>query len=332
VSDVSASSGRSATATIRSQIATFRADSLFRTATPLLLNTVATAVLGILYWIVAARLYSPSNLALASAAVAAMVTLSGIAQLNMGLGLGVLLPRAGRMAGRLLTEVYGVVTILGVVLVIAFLLLLLPFVDSLKAMLTNPAIILTFAVGVLFYNIFALQDSALTALRAAKWVPVENITFGVAKIVVVVALASLLPRTGIFISWAAPAALMVIPVTFLLFRLVRRSSGIEPMGAVSLRQALRLPAAGRFHGRSPRRGCHPDRRRPRSSLLRRVANSNPPRCSGRQPRRGSNRRGISRRHAQQAPPLRGDAWPTDGGPGGSSHLHRRSMAVGAVWR
>jgi O-antigen/teichoic acid export membrane protein len=231
----------------RAQITAFQADSLFRTATPLLINTVATAVLGILYWIVAARLYSPDDLAIASAAIAAMLTLSGIAQLNLGLGLGVLLPRAGRAAGRLLVEAYAAVTVVGIGLVIVFLLLILPFVDSMRPMMTNPAIVLVFVLGVLFYNLFALQDSALTALRAAHWVPVENVLFGIAKIVVVVVLAAALPHTGIFISWAAPAAVAVIPVTWLLFRLVRNLKDTPPVGAVSLRQAFK-PASADYAG------------------------------------------------------------------------------------
>src|SRR5205085_8445444 len=66
-----------------------------------------------------------------------------------------------------------------------------------------------FALGVLALNLFALQDSAMVALRFGRFVPVENATFGIAKIVLLVALVAALPTFGIYTSWVLPMFLLV---------------------------------------------------------------------------------------------------------------------------
>jgi O-antigen/teichoic acid export membrane protein len=176
-----------------------------------------------------------------------MLTLSGIAQLNLQLGLGVLLPRAGRAAGRLLGEVYLTVTVVGLLLLGGFALVVAPHMGTAGALLHVAWMPLVFAAAVLAQNIFALQDSALAALRAARWIPIENILFGVAKVVLLVALARVLPGTGIFLSWVIPTVLAVLPVSTLLFRVVTPRLTAPPTGAVTLAAALR-PVVGDYAG------------------------------------------------------------------------------------
>jgi hypothetical protein len=62
-----------------------------------------------------------------------------------------------------------------------------------------------------------LQDAVLPALRSAVWVPLENIVFGLLKIALVVALAVVLPRDGVFLSWVIPIAVSVVPINLLIF-------------------------------------------------------------------------------------------------------------------
>ncbi|HTB50359.1 MAG TPA: hypothetical protein VK701_05220 [Solirubrobacteraceae bacterium] len=202
-------------------------------------NTVATSALGFVYWVVVARLYRPTDLARNAALISAMLTLSGICQLNMGLGLGALLPRAGRRARRMLSEVYFAVTVFAIGVLAVFLLGVLPRIASLHDAATGTSTAAPFVAAVLLYNVFALQDAALAALRAPTLVPVENTLFGVAKIVVVVALATKAPRSGIFLSWAAPLAFLVLPISGYLFARVAPRQSTEPVGEIRLIAAAR---------------------------------------------------------------------------------------------
>ncbi|HTF12210.1 MAG TPA: hypothetical protein VK659_28965, partial [Asanoa sp.] len=73
-------------------------------------------------------------------------------------------------------------------------------------------------VAVAAWSVFTLQDTVLTALRGAIWVPVENAAFGILKIAMLVALLGVLPEHAIFLSWLGPALLALVPVNLLVFR------------------------------------------------------------------------------------------------------------------
>jgi O-antigen/teichoic acid export membrane protein len=186
-------------------------DRLVRTAWPLVVNTASNGLLGVLYWVVAARLYDQATIGLSTAVIAAMTTLSGIAQLNLGPSLGVFVPRAGEHARRVVLQVYAVVTACAVVALTVFLLVVLPHLTELSRILDSTPRMVLFAVAVLAFNIFALQDAALVSLRLSRLIPVENAFFGIAKIVLLVAFVSSLPEFGIFTSWVIPM-LAVVPV------------------------------------------------------------------------------------------------------------------------
>ena len=66
-------------------------------------------------------------------------------------------------------------------------------------------------------SVITVQDSVLTGLRAAVWVPVGNAAFGVAKIVLLVVLAVSMPRSGVFFSWIIPMIIVMFPVNLLIF-------------------------------------------------------------------------------------------------------------------
>jgi hypothetical protein len=184
-------------------------DPLTRTAWPLILNTGTNGLLGVAFWVVAARVYDQTTIATNTAVIAAMTTLSGVSQLNLGPGLGVLLPRAGSTARRVLLSVYAAVTGYSVVVLGIFCFVLLPHLDNLSSVLDSTPRVLLFATAVLAFNLFALQDAALVALRLGRLVPVENAAFGVAKVVLLVVLAAGLPALGIFVSWLLPMLLLV---------------------------------------------------------------------------------------------------------------------------
>ncbi len=192
-------------------VADLRSDQLLRTAGPLLVNTVLNAVLGFAFWVVAARSYGSGSLALNVALVSAMTTLSGICQLNLGPGFAVLVPRAGEHGRRVIVQGYAAATGMTLLVLPVFLLLVLPHLSKLSTVLDTPPRLIVFVLAVVAFNLFALQDASLVALRRGQLVPVENLVFGVVKLVLVVALAGVWPETGIFVSWFL-GMVLVIPV------------------------------------------------------------------------------------------------------------------------
>jgi O-antigen/teichoic acid export membrane protein len=202
----------------------------------LVLNTGSNGLLGVAFWVVAARLYDQETIATNTALIAAMTTLSGISQLNLGPGLAVLLPRAGSSARRVLLSVYGAVTAFSILVLTAFSLLVLPLLDNLSATLDSGQRALVFAVAVLAFNLFALQDAALVALRRGKFVPVENAAFGVSKTVLVAVFSAALPALGVFVSWLVPMLVLVPVVSTLLLRSTRTG---PPVAVAPEREPIR---------------------------------------------------------------------------------------------
>src|SRR4029077_14046327 len=103
-----------------------------------------------------------------------------------------------------------------------------------------------FIVSLALWGVFALQDAALTATRNAPWIPLENAAFGVLKIAALPALLALGVTHGVFLSWALPIVLLVVPVTVFVFRraLPARSiaSPASELAQPGLRQAARFLA------------------------------------------------------------------------------------------
>ena len=84
--------------------------------------------------------------------------------------------------------------------------------------------------------IFLLQDGVLTGLRHATWVPIGKLIFSVGKIVLLLMLAGLLPRLGIFASWTVAAVVTILPINLLIFaRLVAWDSADQHRRVETLR-------------------------------------------------------------------------------------------------
>jgi O-antigen/teichoic acid export membrane protein len=208
----------STTERLRSQAVRLRRDGLVRTSLPLVVNTGVNGFLGIAYWVVAARAYDQEAVGTNTALIALMTTLSGFAQLNLGPSISVLVPRAGEHGRRVVLRIYAVVTVYSLAILSVFLTFVLPHLSGLSDILGTTNRMLLFALAVLAFNMFALQDAVLASTGWGVAVPIENAVFGILKIGLLVLLAASLPEVGIFGSWLIPLLLIVPVVSCFIFR------------------------------------------------------------------------------------------------------------------
>lgn len=188
---------------------------LFRNAYALIVNTGVTAILGFVYWVVAARFYSTRDVGLAAAAISAMTLLAGLSLFNLEAVLVRFVPIAGASTRRLAISVYAISGVAATILAALFILGLdiwEPTLGFLKASGGG----VWFVIATVAWMIFVLQDGILVGLGRAVWVPIENAIFGVGKLVLLVAFVGAGP-IGIFQSWTIAAAVVVIPFTLLIF-------------------------------------------------------------------------------------------------------------------
>ncbi|MPY48249.1 lipopolysaccharide biosynthesis protein [Streptomyces acidicola] len=192
-------------------------NQLFRNAYALMLNTGISAVLGLGFWLAAARYYSESSVGQGSAAIAAMKFLAGLAALTLTGALARFIPIAGQGTGRLIFRTYAGSSVAVALAAMMFLLTLDMWGPSYR-FLHGPLNGLGFVLAVVAWSLLTLQDGVLTGLRSAVWVPVGNTVFSAVKLVLLVVFAAAIPATGVFVSWVAAIAVSVLPLGWLVFR------------------------------------------------------------------------------------------------------------------
>lgn len=189
---------------------------LVTNASSLLAATVATSGLGLVYWVVAARLYDPEQLGVGSALISGASLLAGFAQLSLGLLFVRYLPTAGAHAGKVVARSLALASSLALVLAIGYLLM-----GGGSQFIPNAWTAALFIVAVPVLAVFALQDFALLALGAAPLVAYQNGAFSLVKLLLLPVLIGL-SISGIFLSWVVTATLAVVVILFMIFaRLVQ---------------------------------------------------------------------------------------------------------------
>jgi O-antigen/teichoic acid export membrane protein len=191
---------------------------LYRNSYALTISAGLTSLLGMGYWLLAARLYDADTVGANSAAVSAMMFLSGLAGLYLEGAFVRFIPAMRAAAPRFARVAYTVSGVAAITLTLVFLWGIDLWSPALGFLADNGWLAAWFVAGVAGWCIFVQQDGLLTGLRRTTWIPVENTVYALAKLVLLVALAPLQPRYGIFVSWVLPALLLLAPINWLIFR------------------------------------------------------------------------------------------------------------------
>ena len=212
-----------------------RADKLTANAFYLTGATAATSVLGLLFWGLAARTHHPQAFGRAYAEVSVLTLLSVVAQFNLSSIFVRFVPVAGRLSTYFVRRGYFVVT------ATALSLGALAIVSGAFSSFVAPGLVShgLFIVAVALFAIFALQDSVLTALRITHWVPIENATFAVVKLGLLVWFMTFIStRTAIVYAWVLPVGVAVILVNTLLFARALPRASRQEGGELPVRRQL----------------------------------------------------------------------------------------------
>jgi O-antigen/teichoic acid export membrane protein len=189
------------------------AGRLIQNALALMVSAGGTAVVGVAFWGIAAHLASPAAVGRTSAEIAAMVLVANLAQLSFGSIFERFLPVAGIQTRTFVRRAYVMCVSFAFVASIVY-------VSSGLARSFIPSSILWqafFVVSVVMWTIFILQDSVLVGLRSARWVPVENILYAIAKLALLPLMIAFSASQGLFVAWSVPVSLTIVGVTWYLF-------------------------------------------------------------------------------------------------------------------
>jgi O-antigen/teichoic acid export membrane protein len=220
-------------ASVSCRIADGLRNPLYRTGYALVANTVGTTAIGVVYWVVAAHLYNRQVVGRYSALVSALIAVSSMAQIDLTNTMPRFMPHAGRSVGRFIGYGYAASSLAAVIIGVGFVTVLPRLSTQYHFISASLGLAVTFVVAAVVWGIFALEDAALTGLRRAVVVPVENSVYGVLKLLLLVSVVTLLPSTGIFVAWLAPLVVIVPVINWLIFRRYIREW--KPVSAARLR-------------------------------------------------------------------------------------------------
>jgi O-antigen/teichoic acid export membrane protein len=231
----------------RAHLPDARGDRLVHSTFALLISNGSGVVLGLTFWAVAARQYSKSNVGYGATEVSAMTLCAAFGLLNLGTIFPRFLYPAGARAGRVLRSGYLAATTVALVAALLFVEVARGPHSAIQPGFWSAAF---FVVAVVLWVVFTIEDAALVGLRATFWVPVENTSFSVVKILLLPAFAVVAPRAGVFTSWVLPVIACVAAINVYLFRRVlpehERHAGSA--GVLPERRVVRLILFGEYLG------------------------------------------------------------------------------------
>ncbi|WP_417310429.1 phosphotransferase [Devosia sp.] len=191
--------------------------SLTRSGYSLIASSLITSALGMLFWTVAARSFSPAELGIGAALIAAMTPLAGAAQFNFKNVLYRYVSSPGPRAQRLVLGLYLASALAAVVLGTGFAMLVTWINPDLAELFQSPWIAPIFVVALIIWTIYGLQEAELVALRLSVLMPPKSLIYALAKLLALLGLATFVASgLSILAAWIVPALATGIATSALL--------------------------------------------------------------------------------------------------------------------
>ncbi|HYH33223.1 MAG TPA: hypothetical protein VD903_22860 [Pseudonocardia sp.] len=195
-------------------------DPQHRDGLALVLSSGLTSVIGLLYWVVAARLFPPEIVGVNNTLISTMTLLGVAAQLNLGNALLRFVAVAGHSARRLVLTCYAVAGTAAAAVGAVFALGAGWWAPELLHAVGTGPLIAFFALSTPVWTVFVMQDYVLTAVKRATLVPVENLVFSLLKIGLLGLGALVAFSTVIAVTWVVATALIIGWITVFLLRVL----------------------------------------------------------------------------------------------------------------
>lgn len=211
----------------------------------LVLSSAVSSAVGLLYWVVAARMFDADTVGVNSTLVSTLGLLGILAQLNLGSAMLRFVPLVGRGARSLVAACYATGIVAAIVIGSVFALGAGWWAAELRAAVGAGALLAYFALSTPFWTVFTMQDYLLTGLKRATVVPFENLAFALLKIGLLVVGGLFGLYGAIAGSWALGTAVTVLAVTIYLLRVLppHQPRPQRPPSPVSLRSMSGFVAA-----------------------------------------------------------------------------------------
>ncbi len=181
-----------------------------------------SALIGFVFWIVAARFYSDEAVGLASAMISAMGLVVSFSKLGLEMGLVRFLKTHNEEPNAIINTVFTVGLLVCLAAGFIFIAGLDLWSPALLFIRENPFYLFAFVLFCAVSSLISFSDHSFIALRRSGFVVVSGLIFGILKVVMAIVLASFLTSFGIFASWGIGLTAALIVSVFILLPVARR--------------------------------------------------------------------------------------------------------------
>ena len=200
-----------------------RALSMLGNSVTLISGKVASMGLGFLFWLVAARLYTPAEVGLAAGSVSAMMLCTQVALLGVGSAFIARLPSHRERSESLTDAALSLVALASLITGGLFLLLASGVLRELSEVSRVPLFAVAFVATCVTGTVGILLDQVNTALRRGDQMLLRNLVFGVVALVALVIVSAL--GTSSALAVFAPWVVAGLVSTAFGFAQLRRALG-----------------------------------------------------------------------------------------------------------
>jgi len=197
----------------------FMHDSLYRNSIFLILNTVATSVVGFVFWTIAARTYEPSQVGIASAVIAASGFLASISYLGFDYSLIKYIPKAKSLSKRLGTA-FTITGAMSIIVAAVYLLLTPIALNSFEFLISSLVYMILFIILIVMTTWNGITNSVLIAFKVAQFIAIATVIAGILKISLVILLNDY-DKEGLLLAHLTAVATSVV----LSFVFIKKVSG-----------------------------------------------------------------------------------------------------------
>lgn len=190
--------------------------TLYNNAFYLMLNHITNSILGFIFWNIMARYFSPEQVGIGSALVAASGLLAILANMGLGACLIRFIPDSGENAGNLINNSFTLVGLVAVLSTFGFLVNIKYLSPELSFINENLFLSIMFLIFTISTSLSTLTDNSLVAGRAAIYIFFKNIIISMIKLPLPIFVFASLNGFGIFAGSGA-AFLIGTILAWLLF-------------------------------------------------------------------------------------------------------------------
>ena len=207
---------------------TKRKEPLLKNSFFITIGTASGALLGFVFWMIAARFYSTTNVGLASALIAAFGLITTFSTLGFHIGIIRYLPLI-RDKRKLINSCFTVVGLSSLLISGIFIAGLPLWSPDLMFVRQNTIMLLSFFMFTIANSLLMLQSNVFIGLRRSEFLSIIQMGRGALKIPPAIVLVSL-GAFGIFLSWGISICIMFLVGVLFLMKI---QPGYRPVPAIS---------------------------------------------------------------------------------------------------